>query len=166
MATGLNRAAAVPESMSTVTLVGPRLAEPGTEFVFDGEAPGCDGCPYREQCLNLDEGVRYRITDVREGGQELDCAVHASGSVIAVEVEAVGARANVPARGAYAGSRVDLAGPCPHTECPSHHLCEPAGIDPSGEYRIERVDGDPPHDVCFLDRDLTTVKLGPPETDT
>ncbi|MFB6111466.1 MAG: UPF0179 family protein [Halobacteriaceae archaeon] len=151
--------------MSTVTLIGPRLAEAGTEFVFDGEAPGCEGCPFREQCLNLTEGVRYRVTDVREGGQELDCAVHAEGSVVAVEVERAGARANVPSRGAYAGSHVDMAGPCPHTECPSHGLCEPGGIDPDGEYRIEEVEGEPPHETCFLGRELTTVSLAPPESE-
>lgn len=149
--------------MSTVTLVGPRLAEPGTEFVFEGEAPGCAGCPYREQCLNLVEGVRYQVTSRREGGQALDCAVHSEGEVVAVEVERVGARANVPARGAYAGSRVEMAGPCPHTECPSHGLCEPAGVDPDGEYRVVETEGEPPHDVCFLDRDLTTVRLAPTE---
>jgi uncharacterized protein (UPF0179 family) len=147
--------------VSTVTLVGPRLAATGAEFVFQGAAQGCEGCPYREQCLNLTEGVRYRITDVREGGQELDCAVHATGSVVAVEVERVGARANVPSRGAYAGSTVEMAGACPHTECPSHALCEPGGVDPEGEYKIETVEGEPPHDVCFLGRDLTTVKLAP-----
>lgn len=152
--------------MSTVTLIGRRLAESETEFVFHGEAPGCEGCPYRDQCLNLEEGVRYKITDVREGGQELDCAVHADGSVVAVEVERVGAEANVPARGAYAGSRVGMGGACPHTECPSHELCEPPGIDPQGEYRIESIEGEPPHEVCFLDRDLTRVRLAPPEKET
>lgn len=149
--------------MSTVTLVGSQLAEPGTEFVFQGEAPGCEGCPYRDQCLNLTDGVRYRIASVRDGGQELDCAVHAEGTVVAVEVERAGARANVPDQGAFAGSQVELAGACPHTECPSHALCEPAGIDPEGVYQIESVDGEPPHEECFLDRDLTTVSLAPPE---
>jgi uncharacterized protein (UPF0179 family) len=162
----LNIAAAKRRHMSTVTLIGPRLAEPGTEFVFHGEAAGCEGCPYREQCLNLEEGVRYEVTDVREGGQELDCAVHADGSVVAVEVQRVSVEANVPARGAYAGSRVEMGGSCPHTECPSHDLCEPPGIDPDGEYRIESIEGEPPHDVCFLDRNLTQVTLAPAEHDT
>ena len=50
--------------MSTVTLVGARLAEPGQEFVYQGEADACEGCPYRSQCLNLAEGTRYEVTDV------------------------------------------------------------------------------------------------------
>jgi len=143
--------------MSTVTLVGTALAQQGTEFVYRGEASDCEGCPYRGQCLNLAEGTRYRVTDVRDGTQALDCAVHANGSVRAVEVETATIAANVASRGAYAGSSSKLEGPCPHVDCPSHELCEPLGADFDEEYRIASVDGDPPHEVCHLDRNLTTV---------
>lgn len=149
--------------MGTVTLVGPRLAEPGTEFVYRGEAPDCEGCPYRTQCLNLTEGVRYRVTERREGGQELRCAVHADGEVVPVEVTPAQVEANVPTAAAYAGSRVALAGPCPHTECPSHEFCVPAGADFDREYRIDRVIGNPPHEHCALDRELRLVEFAPRE---
>ncbi|WP_018259234.1 UPF0179 family protein [Halomicrobium katesii] len=148
--------------MTTVTLIGSRLATAGEEFVYRGEASGCDGCPYRDQCLNLTDGVRYRITDVRESGQILDCAVHDSG-VKAVEVEPAPIKANVSAKGAYAGSSATLEGPCPYTGCPSHEYCEPAGASFDEEYRIDEIVGDPPHDYCGLDRDLTLVELAPPE---
>ncbi|MFB6073788.1 MAG: UPF0179 family protein [Haloarculaceae archaeon] len=148
--------------MSTVTLVGDRLAEVDREFVYRGEAEGCAGCPYRDQCLNLTEGRRYRITEVREGGQVLDCAIHDTG-VRAVEVEPAPVTANVADRNAYAGSKVALEGPCPYTGCPSHEYCEPAGADFDTDYRIAEVLGDPPHDYCALDRDLTLVSLEPPE---
>ncbi len=147
--------------MSTVTLIGVRLASEGTEFVYGGEAPGCEGCPYREQCLNLTEDVKYRVTDVRDG-QLLDCAVHDRG-VRAVEVEPAPVRANVPERTAYAGSKASLAGPCPHTECPSHEFCVPDGAEFDREYRVDEVVGDPPHDHCALDRDLTLVEFAPSE---
>jgi len=147
--------------MTQVTLVGDRLADSGREFVYRGEAPGCEGCPYRTQCLNLTEGVRYRVSEVRDG-ELLDCAVH-DGGVRAVEVEAAPVRANVPAKGAFAGSTAGLAGPCPHTACPSHELCVPDGADFDREYRITEVLGDPPHDHCALDRDLTTVAFAPPD---
>lgn len=144
--------------MTTVTLVGTRLAEVGEEFVYRGEASGCEGCPYRDQCLNLTAGNRYRITDIRQSGQTLDCAMHQDG-VRAVEVEPAPIRANVSSKGAYAGSKASLMGPCPHTECPSHSYCEPAGADFDEAYRIDETIGDPPHDYCMLDRDLTLVEL-------
>jgi uncharacterized protein (UPF0179 family) len=148
--------------VSSITLIGTRLAEPGREFVYRGEAAGCEGCPYRDQCLNLDPGTRYRVTGVRENASTLECAVHDDG-VRAVEVEPASVTANVASRVAYAGSSASLEGPCPHTECPSHEYCEPAGADFDDEYRIAEVLGDPPHDHCHLDRDLTLVEFAPAE---
>ncbi|WP_158056324.1 UPF0179 family protein [Halorussus halophilus] len=144
--------------MSTITLVGTRLARAGEEFVYRGESAACEGCPYRSQCLNLDEGVRYRISDVRDNAQTLECNVHDEG-VSAVEVEPVGMKANVPAKNAYAGSKSSLAGPCPHTECPSHEFCEPTGVEFDDDYQIAEILGEPPHDYCMLDRDLTLVEF-------
>ena len=144
--------------MTTVTLIGDRLAEVGREFVYGGEAAGCEGCPYRSQCLNLTEGRRYRVTDIRENAQLLDCALHDNG-VRAVEVEPAPVRANVASRGAYAGSKAELERPCPYTECPSHEYCVADGADFETEYRIAEVIGEPPHDYCELDRDLTLVEL-------
>jgi uncharacterized protein (UPF0179 family) len=148
--------------MANVTLIGDRLATPGTEFVYRGESTACEGCPYRQQCLNLEKGVRYEVTSVREHGQLLDCAVHDTG-VRAVEVEPAPVPANVASKGAYAGSKVQLPGPCPHTECPSHEFCVPDGAEFDAEYRISEIRGDPPHEFCYLDRDLTLVELAPPE---
>lgn len=148
--------------MSTVTLIGKRLAEEGTEFVYHGESTDCEGCPYRSQCLNLTEGRKYRVTAVRENASTLDCAVHDTG-VTAVEVEPTSITANVAASRSYAGSKVSLEGPCPHTSCPSHEYCEPVGADFDEEYRIDEVLGDPPHEYCMLDRDLTLVKFDPPD---
>jgi uncharacterized protein (UPF0179 family) len=147
--------------MATVTLIGPRLAEEGTEFVFQGESPACEGCPYRGQCLNLSKGVRYRVTAVRDSGT-LECAVHDTG-VTAVEVEPAPVRANVASQGAYAGSNATLEGPCPYTDCPSHEYCEPLGAEFDEQYRIGEVVGEPPHDYCALDRELTLVEFAPRE---
>ena len=148
--------------MSQVTLVGSRLATEGQEFVYEGESTACEGCPYRQQCLNLSEGTRYRVVDVRENAQTLDCAVHDVG-VRAVEVEPASITVNVASKGAYAGSKAKLPGPCPHTECPSHPYCVPDGAEFDTEYRIQSVHGDPPHDFCLLDRSLTLVEIEPPK---
>jgi len=148
--------------MATVTLMGTRLADVGEEFVYHGESTACDGCPYRKQCLNLTEGRRYRVTSVRENASTLECAVHDTG-VTAVEVEPVSLTANVTTDDAFAGNKVSLAGPCPHTQCPSHEYCEPAGATFDETHRIDEVHGDPPHEYCMLDRDLTLVEFEPPE---
>lgn len=148
--------------MTQITLLGTRLADPGAEFVYRGESTACEGCPYRTQCLNLTEGRRYRVESVRENATTLECAVHDDG-VTAVEVEPAPIEANVATRNAYAGSKVELEGPCPHEACPSHGLCEPPGADFGRTYRIERVVGEPPHDYCILERDLTSVELAAPE---
>ncbi len=145
--------------MSQVTLIGKTLAEVGTEFVYGGESDACEGCPYREQCLNLTPGRRYRVTGIRESGT-LECAVHASG-VTAVDVEPASVQANIVSNAAYAGSKAQLEGGCPYTECPSHEFCEPAGADFQTEYQIAEVVGDPPHEYCMLDRDLTLVEFAP-----
>jgi len=144
--------------METLTLIGTRLATEGEEFVYRGETPACEGCPYRDQCLNLTEGRRYRVTGIREDASTLDCAVHDTG-VTAVEVEPVKMKANVPSANAYSGSKSSLGGDCPHTGCPSHEFCVPLGASEAKEYRIASVKGEPPHDHCRLDRDLTLVEL-------
>ncbi len=145
--------------MSKVTLIGETLAEVGTEFVYGGESAACEGCPYREQCLNLTVGRRYRVTGLRNSGP-LECAVHANG-VTAVDVEPAPVLANVASNAAYAGSKAKLEGSCPYTECPSHEFCEPAGAEFDTEYQITEVVGDPPHDHCMLGRDLTLVEFAP-----
>lgn len=144
--------------MTTVTLVGTRLADVGREFVFEGEADACEGCPYRGQCLNLEQGRKYQVTAVRENAQTLACGVHDDG-VIAVEIELAPVRANVAARHAYAGSKARLSGDCPYVECPSHDYCVPDGASFDEEYRVVEVLGDPPHDYCPLERDLTLVEF-------
>jgi hypothetical protein len=83
--------------------------------------------------------------------------------VTAVEVEPAPVRANVASKGAYAGSVARLEGSCPHTECPSHEYCEPMGLDFEDERTIEEVLGEPPHDYCILERDLTLVEFAPEE---
>lgn len=146
--------------MSTLTLIGTRLAEVDREFVYQGPSTKCEGCPYRDQCLNLAEGTRYRVSAVRENASVLPCAVHDDG-VRAVEVEPAPMIAAVSQRGAYAGNRTTLPGACPHVDCPSHEYCEPVGADLEEDYRIREIIGEPPHEYCHLGRDLTLVELDP-----
>ena len=144
--------------MATVTLVGQRAAAVGYEFVYGGPATGCEGCPYRTQCLNLEEGTTYRVTAVRPNAQPLPCNVHED-KVVAVEVTPTTVRANIPERHALSGNTARLAGDCPYVECPSHAYCVPAGREFDRDYRVRSVEGDPPHETCYLDRSLALVDL-------
>lgn len=144
--------------MATVTLIGERHAEVGHEFVYAGEAEGCVDCPFRNQCLNLEVGQSYRITDVRSNAQSLPCAVHED-DVVAVEVESATRTANVATRHAYSGNKTTIDGPCPHVSCPSHPYCRPDGIDGDDPLRIVDVHGSTPHETCPLGRELSHVDV-------
>jgi len=146
-------------SESSITLIGTSLAEVGQEFIFRGAAEPCEDCPHRDTCLNLDEGVRYRVMDVRDGGQELDCAVHEDG-VRAVDVAESPVLAQVPSKKAFEGSDVTIEeDACDKTDCAAYKFCVPDGFDFGESYTINEVVGDNPAD-CHYDRSLNLVELG------
>ena len=51
--------------MAEITLLAHAQAKVGFEFVYQGGAPVCRACPYRQACLTLDPGRRYAVTRVR-----------------------------------------------------------------------------------------------------
>jgi len=145
-------------SDTSITLIGTSLAHEGQEFVYRGETEACEGCPHRGTCLNLNEDVRYRVTEVRDGGQVLDCAIHDEG-VRAVEVEEAPVVAQVPSRKAFEGSNVTIEeDACDRTDCPAYRYCVPDGFDFGEPYIINEVVGDNPVD-CHYDRSLNLVEL-------
>ncbi|MDY7081086.1 MAG: UPF0179 family protein [Halobacteria archaeon] len=142
-----------------ITLIGTELAEAGTEFIYQGETEACEGCSHRNNCLNLDEGVRYRVMDVREGGQELDCAIHDGKAVRAVEVAESPVLAQVESKKAFEGSNVTIEeDACDKKDCPAYKFCVPDGFDFGEDYKINEVVGDNPVD-CHYDKSLQLVEL-------
>lgn len=152
----------VPIPMSSestqITLIGTSLAEVGQEFIYEGPTEACEDCPHRETCLNLEEGVRYRVMDVRDGGQELDCAIH-EGGVRAVDVAESPVLGQVPSKKAFEGSNVTIEeDACDKTDCPAYKFCVPDGFDFGEDYEIKEVVGDNPVE-CHYDRSLSLVEL-------
>ncbi|XGI83744.1 UPF0179 family protein [Halorutilales archaeon Cl-col2-1] len=142
-----------------ITLIGKKLAEVGNEFIFEGGAEGCDDCPHSSTCLSLEEGVRYRIVDVREGGQDLDCGVHAGGSVRAVEVTESPVLAQVDSKKAFEGSTVSIdEETCDKKECKGYKYCVPDGLDFGEDYTIKETAGGSDID-CEHGRSLEFVEL-------
>lgn len=140
------------------TLIGTLLAKEGREFIYRGETEKCGGCPHRDSCLNLEEGVRYRVTEVIEGKDELDCSIHEEG-VSPVKVEEAPIVASVGSRKAFEGAVVSLnEDACDRKDCPGYKYCVPEGCDFDESYEIEEVLGDNPAD-CHYDRSLKLVEL-------
>lgn len=142
-----------------ITLIGSGLAEPGQEFIYRGGTAACDDCPHRDNCLNLRDGVRYRVESVREGGQELDCEIHEGGGVRAVEVVESEVVAQVESRMAFEGSKVTVReDACDKKDCPAYKYCVPEGFDFGEPYTINEVVGKNPVD-CHYDKSLRMVEL-------
>ncbi|MFB6284317.1 MAG: UPF0179 family protein [Halobacteria archaeon] len=142
-----------------ITLVGTSIAEVGMEFIYTGETEACQGCPHRENCLNLKEDVRYRVMNVRDKGQELDCRIHEDGSVKAVEVAESPVLAQVESKKAFEGSNVTIQeDACDKKQCPAYKFCVPDGFDYGENYEIKEIVGDNPV-KCHYDKSLKLVEL-------
>ncbi|MCX9013381.1 MAG: UPF0179 family protein [Candidatus Methanoperedens sp.] len=115
-------------SDTVITLIGERLAKVGNEFMFRGGAKECGGCKLKKTCLNLNEGIKYRITGVRNTGKH-DCFVHDSG-VCAVEVIEAPLELSVESRKAIKGSTIVFEPlSCRVSSCEHYELCHPSGLN-------------------------------------
>jgi len=130
----------------------------GPRIRLSGESPDCEGCPYRSQCLNLSEGTRYRVTGIRENAQTLDCAVHDAGVARSRSNPRPSPRTSCRSRRTPADAcRSPARARTPNVR--ANGYCVPDGADFDDERVIDQVLGEPPHDVCALDRDLTLVEF-------
>ncbi len=126
----------MPESSIIITLVGGRLAKPGTEFIFRGPAAECEGCKLRNVCLNLDKGKKYRVVAARNGNEH-DCKLHAS--VRAAEVAPCPIVVAIESRKAFNGSKIVYEEPKCEAACPSYAVCHPPGLVSGDKYTIAEV---------------------------
>ncbi|HWG91948.1 MAG TPA: UPF0179 family protein [Candidatus Thermoplasmatota archaeon] len=78
-----------------VTIIGSKLATPGTSFVYEGVVPECEGCKLKKVCHHgMEVHHPYEVTGVRE--VEHDCCTVFEGTVKVVEVEARLPRITIP----------------------------------------------------------------------
>lgn len=141
--------------MAEITLLAKREAAVGFHFVYLGGAPVCRTCPYRHACLTLDAGRRYRVTRVRP--IEHPCALQESVANV-VEVEPIARSAVVDARGAIAGSSVEIGRyPCARIDCPTWTICAGPSLPAKQRFRIERVASEPAE--CRIGRNLRQVEV-------
>jgi uncharacterized protein (UPF0179 family) len=140
--------------MPLVTLVGEKLAKPGKELVFCGMIKECKTCKLKSACLNLEEGRRYKIRNVRDSRH--DCSIH-EGGVRAVEIEKIPTSAAVGQRDAIEGAIVKFVPlNCKNLDCQFHKICHPLGLKDGMKGKIVGVAGQV---ECPRGHELITVKL-------
>ena len=124
--------------MAEITLLAVGEAREGFEFVYQGGAPVCRGCPYRQACLTLDPGRRYAVTKVRPLTHP--CALQESDAHV-VEVSPVARSLVLDARTAVVGSSVEVGRyPCRRLDCPNWSICAGPSLPARQRFRIERID--------------------------
>jgi len=132
----------MPEPNMTITLIGSKLARPGTQFIYRGPSAECEGCKLRNVCLNLVKNKKYTVTAVRNGSEH-DCQLHDTG-VRAVEVVPCPIIVSIESRKVFNGSKIVYEEPkCP-VSCVSFEVCHPAGIVSGDRYTIAEVLDDVP----------------------
>jgi uncharacterized protein (UPF0179 family) len=145
------------ESKSKVTLVGTVLARQGVEFIYEGEAPGCDNCKVKKACNNLQKGHKYRIVTVRTTHHE--CAVHLNGAT-AVEVTESPITILISPEMAIINSKIKPDFSCNKGDCRSFALCRPEGVVEGEKYTVVDVLGNA-SDICDKGRALKLVEIRP-----
>ena len=145
------------DAKTKVTLVGTVLAKQGTEFIYEGEAAGCDTCKVKKACNNLQIGRRYRILSVRPTHHE--CAIHLNGAT-AVEVIEAPIKALINPDMAIVNSKIRIDLSCSKSDCLSYSLCRPEGVTDGEKYTITCVLGNA-SDTCAKGRALKLVEIKP-----
>ncbi len=125
--------------MVLVTLVGEQLAKKDNSFIYMGSLSECKDCKLKNVCFNLEEGCRYKITNVRDVRH--DCKIH-EGGVRIVEVEKTPLPAAVEAKKAVEGETISINPDCKNIGCEFYFLCCPVGIKPGMKFRISKVKDD------------------------
>lgn len=121
----------------TITLIGSKLARPGTQFIYRGPAAECETCKLKNVCLNLDKNKKYQVMAVRNGNDH-DCFLHDT-SVRAVEVTPSPVIVSIESRKAFNGSRIVYEEMKCEAGCASYELCHPQGLVDGDKYTIAKV---------------------------
>jgi len=138
--------------MAKITMIGSELAQEGLEFTFLGPNMDCRGCAFKQACLQLERGHRYRVLKTRE--KQHDCLIHDSGKVNVVEIEELGLSLNLPKELVVKGSTVKFDHvDCPYASCPHRSGCFPPGLEAPVKVQIDEIPD--PNLECALGRKLS-----------
>ncbi|MBE6486376.1 MAG: UPF0179 family protein [Methanosphaera stadtmanae] len=137
-----------------ITLIGTSLAKKGLVFTFNGGSSKCESCRFKRTCLNLEEGRKYIIKNVKRVTHK--CPLHKDGTVQTVEVEPATIRTVVETKKAYKGSTIIFRIPECIGDCENYDICHPEGLYNDDKCKIEEIG---PELVCKNGNNLTEVIL-------
>lgn len=120
--------------MAKVTLVSPRWAQEGREFIYRGPHEDCEGCPVFQVCHDLERHRRYRIVGVRDKVHE--SYVFEDGAQV-VEVQLQPLRINIPRKKSLGTTVTYEPVDCDLTWCPNWDQCFPPAAREGRTYDIE-----------------------------
>ena len=140
-----------------ITLIGKNLAEKGLKFMHYGSSAECEGCRFKNTCIDtLEIGRMYIITDVKD--TEHPCPIHESGKVKVVEVERAEIETLVDSKKAFEGSMIMFKSPECQKECTMRDLCFPEGLKEGDKCNIVKNLGNSPN-KCINGLNLKLVLL-------
>ncbi len=139
-----------------ITLIGQSLAKEGLVFTYLGSANRCESCRFKNSCLNLEKGRKYKITEVKKVTHK--CPLHKDEKVQTVEVEPATIRAAIESKKAFHGSTIIFRLPECDGEgiCENYEICHPEGLYNDDKCRIEEIGSKL---ICKNGRNLTEVIL-------
>lgn len=137
-----------------ITLIGTSLAKKGLVFTFNGGSTKCESCRFKRSCLNLEEGRKYVITNVKRVTHK--CPLHKDGKVQTIEVEPATIRTVVESKKAYKGSTIIFRIPDCSEVCENYDICHPEGLYNDDKCQIKEIG---PELTCKMGNSLTEVIL-------
>ena len=122
--------------MTSITIVGEKLAKKDEEFIFIGPQSDCKNCKLKNICFNLRQYHVYKITNVRD--KRHSCTIH-DGDAIVVEVEEQPLQAAIDKKYSE-GSTITLEeNDCEEKLCPYYDLCTNTALEPGKKYTISAI---------------------------
>jgi len=127
--------------MTSITIIGEKLANKDEEFIFIGPQNDCKNCKLKNICFNLKQYHQYKITSVRD--KRHSCSVHA-GDAIVVEVDEQPIETTIEKKYTKGSVITYETKECNEKLCLYYDLCTNKALEPGKKYLITDILDDIP----------------------
>lgn len=127
--------------MTSITIIGEKLANKDEEFIFIGPQNDCKNCKLKNICFNLKQYHQYKITSVRD--KRHSCSVHA-GDAIVVEVDEQPIETTIEKKYTKGSVITYETKECNEKLCLYYDLCINKALEPDKKYLITDILDDIP----------------------